>query len=155
MELQYMYNLKKWKDSKKWNDTGVEESKITQMESKYEILFPLAYREFLIFSGLKSAAIAPGHMFEFLEEKQKEAQKLLKNFKLNHLIKKPFWVIATDANAFWYFHLDEGDNPPVYRLDCEYYEEYPDKYSFGKIAETFQAWIEKGIEYYEMDPANK
>ncbi|WP_298426872.1 SMI1/KNR4 family protein [uncultured Kordia sp.] len=149
-----MNNLQLWKEKYK-RGRGLEIDKISGIQSKYSINYPKAYKEFLFVSGDFCRAIPQSFDFDYEEERQQQAQKLLKEFKLSHLIKKPFWVIATDANTFYYFHLDEGDNPPVYRLDCEYYEEYPDKYSFGKIAESFQAWIEKGIEYYEMDPANK
>lgn len=149
----YMNKLVEWK-SKHSKGIGVELAKIKELESKYNIAFPKAYKEFLKLSGIYCAVILYGsHRFEFSEENQTSAKRWLKEYKLESLIKKPFWVIATLSGvAFWYFHFDEGDNPPIYRLDCENYEEYPDEYSFGKVANSFQEWIEEAIERYEEDP---
>ena len=157
MELMYMQKLKNWDDNKNWKKTSVKEDAISFLEDNHSIKFPLAYREYLSVSGIYCPAIVQGHRFEFLEEKQSDALNLLKEYKLSHLISKPIWVIATsgDSDSFWYFHLDEGDNPAVYRLSCMYYEEYPDEKSFGKVADSFQDWIEQAIKYYEEDPENE
>ncbi|WP_420571854.1 SMI1/KNR4 family protein [Kordia sp.] len=154
MELQYMERLESWKD--KFNDgKGLDTDKISIIESKYNITYPIAYREFLILSGDYCGAIPHGFDYDYEEENQLRAKELLDQYKLNHLIQKPFWVIATDSGAFWYFHLNEGDNPPVYRLDCEFYGDMDDIYTFGPVAESFQKWVEEAIEFYESDPENK
>ena len=145
--------LKSWKETYN-RGKGVDLIDISNLENKYGILFPLLYREFLKESGVYCAAIVQSHRFEFLDMKQQQAQHLLKDYNLEHLITKPFWVIATHEDAFWYFHLDEGDNPPIYRLDCGYYGDSPDEYTFGKVADSFQDWIEKAIAFYEEDPEN-
>ena len=153
MEYTYMQNLKEWDSNKNWNDTGVEEGKISEIQQKYNILFPLSYKEYLSISGVQCPAIVQGHGFEYLEDQQQLAQDLLDEHGLRGLIEKPFWVIATsDRVAFWYFHQDEGDNPPIYRLDCESYGDVPKEMAFGKVADSFQAWIEKAITNYERSP---
>ena len=156
MEFIYINKLVSLKESKNWNDTGVDEIIITQKEQENGILFPLSYREFLSYSGKWSSVVKLIAPFDSLQEAQKEAQDLLTEYNLGHLIKKRFWVIGTsgDSDSFWYFHLDDGDNPPIYRLSCMYYEDYPDESSFGKVSDSFQDWIERAIENYESDPVN-
>ena len=156
MELEYMLKLKEWDEKKGWKKTGVEEDDIKLKESKYELFFPKSYKEYLIITGLYSP-IGLRYRFEYADKHQQDAQKWLKEYDLENLIKKPFWVIATDGDSesFWYFHLDEGDNPAIYRLSCMYYGEVKDKLAFGKVADSFQAWIEKAIDYFEEDPENQ
>ena len=157
MEYIYINRLKDLKEKRGWNYTGVNISEINELQEKFNIIFPVAYNEFLSYSGNFSTVIKQGHSFEFLEQDQQDAQKWLKEYDLENLIKKPFWVIATDGDSesFWYFHLDEGDNPAIYRLSCMYYGEVKDKLAFGKVADSFQAWIEKAIDYFEEDPENQ
>ncbi len=151
----YMNNLQLWKEKYK-RGKGVNLDKISTIESRYSINYPNAYKEFLAMAGIYCAAIPHGsHRFEYADENQLRAKELLNQYKLNHLIQKPFWVIATDSGAFWYFYLDDGDNPPVYRLDCEFYGDMDDIYTFGPVAESFQKWVEKAIDFYENDPENK
>ena len=145
--------LKNWKEKYK-RGKGVDTLKINEIEKKFDVRLPFLYKDFLKESGVYCAAIVQGHRFEYLEQQQQEAQDLLKEYKLQNLIKKPFWVIADDgdSDAFWYFHLDEGDNPAIYRLSCMYYGEMDDKYTFGKVANSFQEWIEEAVERYEENP---
>lgn len=154
MDYIYMQKLKNWDESKSWNSTSEQEQDIISLQSEYNILFPQSFKEYLLISGEECPAIVQGHGFKYLS-KQQQAQYLLKDYNLEHLITKPFWVIATHEDAFWYFHLDEGDNPSIYRLDCGYYGDSPEEYTFGKVADSFQEWIEKAIAFYEEDPENK
>ncbi len=154
MEIQYMQKLKDWDESKNWNSTGVEENRIVSLENKFHITFPIAYIEYLKISGSECPAIIQGHRFEFLEKRQDDAQYWLKEHALENLIKKPFWVIADTGGSFWYFHLDEGDNPPIYRLSPEYYSDYQDEQSFGKVANSFKDWIDGAIDRYEENSKN-
>ena len=117
----------------------------------------MSYKEYLELSGDYTGIVKLASWFKYAEQDQIDFRSSLKEYKLSHLISKPIWVIATsgDSDSFWYFHLDEGDNPAVYRLSCMYYEEYPDEKSFGKVADSFQDWIEQAIKYYEEDPENE
>ena len=153
MEPIYMNKLVEWKINNS-KGIGVELADISIVENRYDINFPVAYREFLEQSGAYCAAILYGsHRFEYVERNQQLAQDLLDEYGLRGLIQKPFWVIATlDGGAFWYFHQDEGDNPPIYRLDCENYGDAPKEMVFGKVADSFQAWVEKAITNYERSP---
>lgn len=129
---------------------------IAILSNKNNIEFPLSYKEYLELSGDYTGIVKLASWFNYAEQDQIDFRRSLKEYKLSHLISKPIWVIATlDGGAFWYFHLDEGDNPAVYRLDCENYGEIDDKYTFGKVADSFQDWIEQAIKYYEEDPENE
>ena len=133
------------------NKRGVEvsENEIKNMEIKHNITFPKSYKEYLLLSGAYCPAILQSHRFENLEKRQQHAQELLKEHSLTKLITKPFWVIVDFDYVFWYIHPDEGDNPPVHRLDCEMYGDIEDRYTFSIVGESFQAWIEKSIDDYE------
>ena len=60
-------------------------------------------------------------------------------------------MVADSEYSFFYIHLDEGDNPPVYRISPESYEEFPGDDTFGKIADTFEDWINKKIDNWEHE----
>jgi hypothetical protein len=152
-DIIYMNGLSDWKI--KYNrGLPLEESEILLIESKYNISFPKAYKEFLELSGVYCVPIKVGkYQFEYMEEYQKRAKELLKQYNVSHLIQKDFWVIGDTDLSFYYIHFDEGDNPPVYRLTPEDYEEYPDESSFGKIADTFEAWVNKWIVGFESEQA--
>ena len=156
MDILYMNKLSNWCNTNDWTDSGVSEEEIMEVENKYSIAFPKSYKEFLKISGKECPTVQLAQFFEYYDEDQKIAQDLLTEYNLGHLIKKRFWVIGTsgDSDSFWYFHLDEGDNPPIYRLSCMYYEDYPDESSFGKVSDSFQDWIERAIGNYESDPVN-
>ena len=150
MNTQYMTKLEEWIEA---FDRGVPVTteNIQATEGQYSVTFPLAYREYLEVSGGYFPASKLAHRYEYTDEKQTRAKQLLKEYQLEKLIKKDFWVVADFDDAFFYIHLDEGDNPPVYRLDCENYGDMRDEYTFGKIAETFEDWINKKIEFWEED----
>lgn len=150
-DIIYMNGLNEWKN--KYNrGLSLEESNISLIENKYNITFPKAYKEFLTLSGTYCVPIKVGkYQFESMEGWQKRAKKMLKQYSLSHLIQKDFWVIGDTDISFYYIHFDEGENPPVYRLTPEDYKEYPDESSFGKIADTFEAWINKWIASFEFE----
>ncbi|MFY7844852.1 hypothetical protein [Chryseobacterium gambrini] len=92
-------------------------------------------------------------MFEFVNDKTKMAKANLKDFGLEKLISKDFWVVSEmDGSIFInYIFLDEGDNPPVYGLDMEGYTEFPDMRDefYCKTTNTFSDFVEVFIENYD------
>ena len=151
METLYMQKLEATKDENPKTSIGVTEEEIIGLENDFEIQLPLAYKEYLFLAGKYSSMIKLLSWMEYLPENQTRAKQLLKEYQLEKLIKKDFWVVADFDDAIFYIHLDEGDNPPVYRLDCENYGDMSDEYTFGKIAETFEEWINKKIEFWENE----
>ena len=149
MEILYMQKLEQWKE--KYNrGVAATSERVQQIETTYDIVFPQAYKEYLLISGEYFPGLVIGHRLKHAEDDQKRAQDLLQEYKLTHLITKPFWVVGDTDISFFYIHLDEGDNPPVYRLTPEDYEDYQDEKTFGKIYESFQEWIEFAINNYEL-----
>ena len=149
MEILHLEELKNISIEYPNEKTGMEENEILALEQKFNIQYPVAYKEYLFLMGKYSNIIILTSWLEYFEINQKRAQELLKQYNLSHLIQKGFWVIGDFDDAFWYFHFDEGDNPPVYRLDCENYGDIDDQYTFGKVADTFEAWINKAINAYK------
>ena len=151
MTTQYMQKLEIAIEKYPKRSTPMTTAETTAIEEQFDIELPVAYKEYLTLTGKYSSMIKLVSWSEHLPEDQKRAKQLLKDYQLEKLIKKDFWVVADFDDAFFYIHLDEGDNPPVYRLDCENYGDMRDEYTFGKIAETFEEWINKKIEFWENE----
>ena len=151
MTTQYMQKLEIAIEKYPKRSTPMTTAETTAIEEQFDIELPVAYKEYLTLTGKYSSMIKLVSWSEHLPENQKRAKQLLKEYQLEKLIKKDFWVVADFDDAFFYIHLDEGDNPPVYRLDCENYGDMRDEYTFGKIAETFEEWINKKIEFWENE----
>jgi hypothetical protein len=151
MTTQYMQKLEIAIEKYPKRSTPMTTAETTAIEEQFDIELPVAYKEYLTLTGKYSSMIKLVSWSEHLPEDQKRAKQLLKDYQLEKLIKKDFWVVADFDDAFFYIHLDEGDNPPVYRLDCENYGDMRDEYTFGKIAETFEEWINKKIDNWEHE----
>ena len=150
MELVYMQKALEWKEEYDEGE-GMDIVRIEEEELFNNIQFPKAYKEFLELTGIDFYASPINTGYD--DVNQKRAKELLKEYNLSHLIQKDFWVIGDTDISFYYIHFDEGDNPSVYRLTPEDYEEYPDESSFGKIADTFEAWVNKWITSFESEQA--
>ena len=151
MTTQYMQKLEIAIEKYPKRSTPMTTAETTAIEEQFDIELPIAYKEYLSLTGKYSSMIKLVSWLEHLSEDQKRAKQLLKEYQLEKLIKKDFWVVADFDDAFFYIHLDEGDNPPVYRLDCDNYGDMRDEYTFGKIAETFEEWINKKIGFWENE----
>lgn len=60
-----------------------------------------------------------------------------------------FWVFAISNAAYYFFYLDDGDNPPVYIIDFDYTDE-PDYEDPRKIGNSFSAFINEFIENFDF-----
>ena len=146
------HETKEW--IKKHNEgfaLGIPEEEIKQLEQKYHITLPKAYKEFLALTGQYFEPIRTlGHEFEYLDEIQSLARENLKEFDLEHLMPKRWWVIAEadGSEVIWYIDLDQGDDPPVYGLNMVDYSETKDPQWYKKITDSFSEWIEKRIRIY-------
>jgi len=155
MKIEYLNKLHLFLKTVSWNTSliSVSELEIDNLKDDFNIdTFPKAYTEFLYLTGNRFPPLKLGHWFESLTEIQTQAKEKLKQFNLEHLIQKDFWVFAESdgSEAICYFHFDEGDNPPVYGLSMELYEDYPDR-CFKKMADTFQEYIENVIDKYDPE----
>ncbi|PTX63780.1 hypothetical protein C8N46_101386 [Kordia periserrulae] len=109
------------------DSSGIPITEIENFEQKLNIKFPKAYKEY-----------------------NELAKANLKEYGLEHLITKDFWVIGEIYGSLYinFIYLDEGDDPPVYGLDMENYEDYPEKF-FRKIANSFSEYVERAIDSYD------
>lgn len=156
MSLQYMQKIEDFitKSNKKKFPVLLDE--IHDLEKKNKITFPESYKEFLSLTGKYFAPLDVNGLsaeFVILEKANQNARLNLKEYGLEKLITKDFWVIAEmDGSVFiHYIFLDEGDNPPVYTLDMEGYTELPDMKNefYGKMTNSFSDYVEVYIENYD------
>ena len=148
-----MRKLESFLSKQGWESTKlkVSLSDIRTLENKNNKVFPLAYRQYLLLTGYYFPPFNLNHFFENLEKYNVEARLNLKKYKLEHLIKKEFWVVANSSSeSIIYIHYDDGDNPSVYGISMEDYDDKP-SLSHVRIADTFQEWIEKWIEKYDSE----
>lgn len=136
----------------------IPKEEIDKLELKTRKELPLSYKEFLILSGeffdpIDSSGTGLSCRFNSLIEANENARSNLKEYGLEKLITKDFWVIAEmDGSVFiHYIFLDEGDNPPVYTLDMEGYTEFSDMRDefYGKMTNSFSDYVEAYIESYD------
>jgi len=132
---------------------GVSTSEIQAVESRLNIKFPLAYKEFLLLAGdyPGNLQLFDGHStLDMLadDEVLGYLKETLKENKLN--ITRPFWVITEYGNfdQFTFFYLDENTEDPTvwgvtYNGDDEYYI-----YSLNKkFSEYIDSTIDKSIHF--------
>ena len=146
MEIKYLTKLKETPKIGSWENEGLPEIKIKELENKLKIKFPLAFKEYLFLAGEFNDIFDSWNIeFEHLEYYQEEVQESMQNMNL-HL--KPFFAFATygGENALFFF-LDEGDNPPVYGYTEEklYEDENGKELFYKKVRNSFSEEIELKI----------
>lgn len=103
----------------------------------YPLTLPAQYIEFMRYAG--NGQFWKGSMYKFSEvNKLKEyAEELLSDNDFPITLKESdfvFWMHG--GYMFYFFNLDEGDNPPVY-----YYSECEDLTDFVKCSDSFTDFI--------------
>ena len=128
----------------------VKEDEIEKIENKYTINFPTVYKEFLKLAGGYFVPLnSLGHRFRFTEKIQSDARQNLKEYGLEHLMPKNWWVVAGDGDYILYIDLDEeSDDPSLYVLDMDYYEGHEEPFVYGKVFDKFSDWIKEVIDKY-------
>lgn len=121
----------------------VSEDKILELEAKWNVKFPKAFKEMLYLSGGHFEPIHFG--LEYLEENVWPNEKSWLSEKGMEL-EKPYWVIGEDQGID-FFYLDEGDNPPVWRCDWETKAMFEDR--IWKASDSLSNYIKLGIKIYE------
>lgn len=140
--MKYLNNITKYLDKIQGEISSVPLYLIEKFERDNNIIFPLAYTEFLLNMGLKAGDIFSGSDYNFthLQELQKEGKQIYLRRMSVELPKEYFIILVHQGYSFYAFNLLEGNNPPVYlfvdgdeptKLNIEY--------------ETFSLCIEKNI----------
>lgn len=107
------------------------------VDSFHTISLPIQYIEFMRYAG--NGQFWRGSMYKFSEvHKLKEyAKELLSENDFPHTLKDNdfvFWMHG--GYMFYFFNLDEGNDPPVY-----YYSECDDLSDFVKCSDSFTGFI--------------
>ena len=155
MEIQYQQKLKEFKTSHPKSCKGVKVEDIEKLNTE----FPVSYKEFLYLSGDEFEPISGLNLgFYPVDDEQlwiikqnKNARENLKEYGLEHLMPKHYWVIAEwdGSEVIWYIDLDQGDDPPVYGLNIVEYAEEPDEWWYEKEFNKFSDWVNEAIKEYE------
>ena len=122
MEIKFMRKLKSFLEKYPKEGMGIELKELNLLNKQTDKNFPLSYQEFLITSGSFFDLMANfGHRSIFSVERNQKARENMMKFGVS--IDRDFWVIAElDASMIiFFFYFDEGDNPPIYKLDLNYY----------------------------------
>ncbi|MEI3788456.1 MULTISPECIES: SMI1/KNR4 family protein [unclassified Chryseobacterium] len=150
MDIQYLQKLQATPKIGIRKIKGASENTIKQVEQKFNIKFPLAYYEFLYLAGESCGAlpimdtadletISSDWHYELMRQEIEETG-------LNNNITRPFWLFAESngCEQFYFFYLDEGDNPIVYLVDYSTMDD--SKREIKSVKVNFSTFIEKKIE---------
>lgn len=137
-DYKYLRFLLDYKEYFNVEDYGTPEE-VNELEAKLGIKFPACYRELCIIMGMSRAfRIGPENNYSFpeYENMNAAAKKIADATGLNVDIGGNDFVFCCFAETgfFWFFKLNEGDDPPVYQ-----YEEYDDDYE--KVGNTLSEFI--------------
>ncbi|SFD54530.1 SMI1 / KNR4 family (SUKH-1) [Chitinophaga sp. CF118] len=146
MQHKYLGFLEEYKKDHLSFATGCTNDEIDQIEKSWNVKLPLCYRElFLIFGKYGAFAFDLGNTFQYEEfhEMQQEAIMIAEDYDLDFMNKeKDNFVFSCFGlhGKFWFFKLDEGDDPPVYE-----FKSGNDKYI--KIKDHFSDYV-KSLDIY-------
>jgi hypothetical protein len=102
--------------------TFCTEKEVDKLEAKLGTKFPACYRELYLRLGSYDAfKIGPENSFTFPDYKgmNAAAKRIAANWKLELDVDDNLFVFCCfeENDLFWFFKLDEGDNPPIYMYE--------------------------------------
>jgi hypothetical protein len=121
-------------------DAGSTPKEVDKLEAKLGIKFPACYRELYIILGMNRAfTIGPENNYSYpdYEGMNTAAKGIANSIGLDLDIGGNVFVFCcfAETDFFWFFKLDEGDNPPIYQ-----YEGGDDDYV--KVADNLPEFIQ-------------
>jgi len=150
---------------------GLDDNIIKEIQNKFQIKFPSKYYEFLKLSGAFFDPLNMDYWFDYIEEGNVKAKQNIQRYGVD--LGRNIWVVAElDASMIIsFFYLDEGDNPPMYRLDLHHFVNielhHEEMKTYGrlveadpidesyeyllKMSETFSDYINKKIDRYNPE----
>lgn len=144
MYIHYLKSIESWIHRNPSKSKGIPESQISSLETKIGKTLPQAYKEFLYLAGQNFYPIMRiGYSIEWLEKEVWPNEK--KWFKEGNIqLEKDHLVIAEGEGAAYFFYFDEGDNPPLYIIEFDYYEDDPND-ALRKLHANFSDFIERQL----------
>jgi len=143
--LKYLHFLKDYMDFRNRSSYSTNDA-VNKIEEELGIKFPLAYRELYLITGAPFAfAFHPHTDFIFDQYKAMlDCAKAITAEDGSVLMDDPqvfVFALFKPYSFFWYFRLDEGDDPPVYQYGDDTEEQ-------AKIAGSFSSYI-KTMPWYQ------
>lgn len=96
------------------------EAEVTHLEQEMGLMFPAAYREFLLWCGKKLGRVVWDDRFyyPFQPEMKEEAIDALTFHQQNasFIQENVIVILSHEGYLYDFIRADEGDDPPVYRL---------------------------------------
>jgi hypothetical protein len=123
----YMDFLLGYKEYFKLTD-GCTEEEVSEIEGKLGVKFPRSYREVYFILGEEYGfSLIEENSFQFpqYEEMRQGAEEIISSGEVNFVLDKNMFIVGCfmEIGIFYFFKLDEGDDPPIYQFkegDKEY-----------------------------------
>jgi len=116
---------------------GCTVAQIDAIEEQWGVKLPLAYRELYQIKGYGGFAFFEGNDYRFNEYEQMRIDAAeIAEPESKVLVEDPNTLVFGlygPFSRFWFFKLDEGDDPPVYEFD--------ESRTWHKIADSFSDFI--------------
>jgi len=117
------------------------EEEVMKIEEQLGVKFPRSYREIYLILGEQEAfSLIDESSFEFpeYEKMRKGVEKIILNSAPDFTLDKNMFIVGCliQNGIFYFFKLDEGDDPPIYR-----YQEGDKKYKMA--AESCSSFIQQ------------
>jgi len=143
-EYLYMEFLLEYRDYFE-EDEGCTEEEVREIEKKWGVKFPRSYREIYLILGEAygfKLIDDDGDDFEDYEQIRGSAEKIVASWKTDFVLNDNMFVFGCfiTNGIFYFFKLDEGDDPPVYR-----FQEGNNEYTLA--SESFSLFIRNQIWY--------
>ena len=108
--------------------SGCTEEEVTEIEEKLKVKFPRSYREvYLILGKQRGFRFIDDNSYKFpqYEEMRAGAEEIISSCETDFSLEENMFIVGCfmENGMFYFFKLDEGDNPPIYRYvegDKEY-----------------------------------
>ena len=114
------------------------------VESVYPARLPAAYLEFMRYTGTGEYWKGAKYAIHEVPSLRETAEKILDRYKFPQKLQKNdfvFWIHENE-NMFYFFRLDEGDNPAVYCYRAYFiYYKNNNLEKFEKCGESFVDFI--------------
>jgi hypothetical protein len=96
----------------------IDYSDIVEYEKKWSIKFPLAYKELLLICGKLRGSnfFRSNYYIDTYPELWSSVKEIIKENNSSFHFSKEIYIFSEflEHGKFWFFRLDEGDNPPIY-----------------------------------------